>query len=234
MPEKKIIIIPAYNEEMNIGNVLDDIKLHTPDIDVLIIDDGSLDSTARTARSRCARVISLPFNLGIGSAMQTGYRYAERNGYDIAVQLDGDSQHRADQLRQILRPVIDGEVDIAIGSRFLDKGYDPEMMRLIGIRILSRVISFFVGRQMTDPTSGFRAVNRRVIEFYARYYPDDYPEPEALVLLHRAGFRMKEVPVLMRKRLMGNSSITLLRGFYYMGKVMLAIMIDMLKKVPGR
>jgi glycosyltransferase involved in cell wall biosynthesis len=232
---KILIIIPALNEELNIGGVIDDLKAYVPEANLLVVNDGSTDSTAEIAYSYRATVINLPFNLGIGAAMQAGFKYAERNGYDIAVQFDGDGQHRADQLQDILNPIIDGNADITIGSRFINKGlYDAELPRLVGIRILSRIISIFIGQKITDPTSGFRAVNRKVIEFYSRYYPDDYPEPEALVLLHRAGFRIHEVPTLMRKRLMGNSSITIVKAIYYMIKVILAITIDIIKKVPGR
>lgn len=235
MDGKTLVIIPAYNEEHNITDVLEEIRAHLHDADIVVIDDGSSDSTAEIAANRGTTVISLSYNLGIGAAMQTGYRYAEREGYDIAIQFDGDGQHIADQAGIILKPLLEGKADIVVGSRFLNRdSYDAELSRLIGISILSRIISFFIGQRITDPTSGFRAVNRNVIDFYNTCYPDDYPEPEALVLLHRAGFRIMEVPALMRKRVMGRSSITLLRGFYYMGKVLLAIMIDMLKKVPER
>ena len=232
---KTLLIIPAYNEELSIGGVIDDIRAHLPEADILVIDDGSADATGKTAKSLGVTVITLPFNLGIGAAMQTGYHYADMNGYDIAVQFDGDGQHRANQLRDLLKPVENGEADISVGSRFLNKGsYEAEVARLIGIRILSRSISLLVGQKITDPSSGFRAVNRKVIRFFSHFYPDDYPEPESLVLLHKTGLRIAEVPVLMEKRLIGTSSITLMRGFYYMIKVLLAIMIDMIKEVPRR
>ncbi len=233
MPVKGLIIIPAFNEALNIGRVLDDIKTHAPDLDVIVVDDGSTDSTADAAAQGNAGVLRLSHNLGIGGAMQTGYKYAERNGYEIAVQFDGDGQHRADQIEALLTPVVQDEADLAIGSRFLgEKAYRAQFSRLLGIKILSQVVSLFVGRRITDPTSGFRAANRKVMAFYARNYPDDYPEPEAVVLLHRAGFKMTEVPVRMSERLSGSSSITALNAFYYMIKVLLAIMIDMLKRVP--
>lgn len=233
MPVKVLIIIPAFNEASNIGRVLDDIKTHAPDLDVIVVDDGSTDSTADSAVQCNAGVLRLPHNLGIGGAMQAGYKYAERHGHEIAVQFDGDGQHRADQLEAIITPVMHGETDLAIGSRFLgEKEYRAQFTRLMGIKILSRVISFFVGRRITDPTSGFRAANRKVMAFFTRHYPDDYPEPETVVLLHRAGFEVTEVPVRMRERLSGISSIKALNAFYYMIKVLLAIMIDMLKRVP--
>ena len=232
---KILLIIPAYNEEKNIRSVIDDIREHFPETDILVIDDGSADATGKAAQRLGAAVITLPFNLGIGAAMQAGYRYAEMNGYDIAVQFDGDGQHRADQLKELLRPLENGEADISVGSRFINKGfYAAEVTRLIAIKVLSRAISLLVGQKITDPTSGFRAVNRKVIRFFSCCYPDDYPEPESLVLLHKLGLRIAEVPVLMEKRLIGTSSITLMRGFYYMIKVLLAIMVDMIKEVPRR
>ena len=232
---KTLLIIPAYNEEQNIGNVLDDIRQIHPAVDIVVIDDGSLDATLTVAKTKGVTVLTLPFNLGIGAAMQTGYHYAKVNGYDIAVQFDGDGQHRADQLEALLKPIECGEADITIGSRFLSKGvYETEVARYMAIRILSRIISFLVRQKITDPTSGFRAVNRKVMHFFCDYYPDDYPEPESLVLLHKAGLRIVEVPVLMEKRLIGTSSITLFRGVYYMVKVILAVLIDMMKEVPRR
>jgi glycosyltransferase involved in cell wall biosynthesis len=235
MPVKGLIIIPAFNEALNIGRVLDDIRAYAPDFDVIVVDDGSTDSTADVAAQCNAAVLRLPHNLGIGGAMQVGYKYARRKGYDIAIQFDGDGQHRADQLEILLGPLLEANVDAVIGSRFLGvRAYESPFARLLGIKILSQVVSFFVGQRITDPTSGFRAVNRQVMAFFVSVYPDDYPEPEAVVLLHRAGFRMSEVPVLMRERLSGRSSITALQAFYYMTKVLLAIMIDMLKRVPVR
>jgi glycosyltransferase involved in cell wall biosynthesis len=233
MSVEGLIIIPAFNEALNIGRVLNDIKTHAPDLDVIVVDDGSTDSTADVAAQCNTDVLRLPHNLGIGGAMQAGYKYAERKGYEMAVQFDGDGQHRADQLEALITPIIHGAADFAIGSRFLgEKAYQGQFARLFGIKILSRVVSLLVGRRITDPTSGFRAANRKVMAFFTRNYPDDYPEPEAVVLLHRAGFRTIEVPVLMRERLSGSSSITSVKAFYYMVKVLLAIMIDMVKRVP--
>ncbi len=231
---RKLLIIPAYNEAQNINRVLDDIDEHLQDFDILLIDDGSTDSTRELAIKRGVDVISLPFNLGIGAAVQTGYIYAQREGYDLAVQFDGDGQHRADQVDRLVEPLLRNEADMVLGSRFLGKNeYQSGLTRMVGIKILSSVISMLIGQKITDPTSGCRATNRRVIEFFSHLYPDDYPEPEALVLLHKAGFRITEVPVLMRQRHMGRSTITAPRAVYYMIKVLLAIFIDMLKKVPS-
>ncbi len=232
---KTLFIIPAFNEELNIRGVIEDIRGHVQGAAILVINDGSADATGNIAKDLGVTVISLPYNLGIGAAMQTGYHYAHMQGYDIAVQFDGDGQHRADQLDQLLEPLERGEADIVIGSRFLTKGmYKAEVARLVAIRMLSRIISSLVGQKITDPTSGLRAVNRRAMHLFCRCYPDDYPEPESLVLLHKAGFRIAEAPVHMEKRLLGNSSITLLRGVYYMVKVVLAVLVDMIKEVPRR
>ena len=231
---ERLLIIPAYNEELAIGDVIEDIKAHYPEADIVVVNDGSTDATEAVAKAHGAGVIDLPHNLGIGGAMQTGYKYAMDEGYDIAIQFDGDGQHRADQIERLVKPLLDGDADMVIGSRFLGaKGYESTFSRLIGIKILSGVVSILSGRKITDSTSGFRAANRRVMKFFSTHYPEDYPEPEAIVLLHKAGFRMAEVPVLMRERQSGSSSITAVRSAYYMLKVLLAIMIDMIK-VRGR
>jgi hypothetical protein len=232
---KTLFIIPAYNEELNIRGVIEDIRGYVPGADILVINDGSRDATGTVAKNLGVTVITLPYNLGIGAAMQTGYRYADMQGYDIAVQFDGDGQHRADQLDLLLGPILRQEKDIVIGSRFLTRGlYEAEAARIIAIRTLSAIISLLIGQKITDPTSGLRAVNRKALQFFCDFYPDDYPEPESLVLLHKAGFRIAEAPVLMEKRLLGNSSITLFRGVYYMVKVVLAVLVDMIKEIPRR
>ncbi|MBI5441066.1 MAG: glycosyltransferase family 2 protein [Deltaproteobacteria bacterium] len=231
---RTLFIIPAFNEGKNIGRVIDDLREHVPEGDIVVMDDGSSDGTARVAEGRRVPVVSLPFNVGIGATMQAGYLYARRRGYDAAVQFDGDGQHCADQVAGLLRPVLEGAADIVVGSRFLDmRTHRPGWSRLVGIRILSAVVSALVGQRVTDPTSGFRAVNRPVIERFSESYPDDYPEPESLVLLHRWGFRLRETPVAMRDRLEGSSTITFVRGIYYMVKVVLAIFVDMMKPVTS-
>ncbi len=227
---KTLIIIPAYNEDRAIGNVVDDIRANFPGADVVVINDGSTDATSAVAKAAGAKVIDLPYNLGIGGAMQTGYKYAAARGYEIAVQFDGDGQHRADQIDILLKPIVEGNADMVIGSRFLGpKGYAFRLSRLVGIKIISSMVSLLCRKRFTDPTSGFRAARRDVIALYTQRYPEDYPEPEAIVLLHKAGFGMTEVPALMKGRETGSSSITALRAFYYMIKVLLAIMIDMIK-----
>jgi glycosyltransferase involved in cell wall biosynthesis len=228
---KILIIIPAYNEEESLPGVIQDLINNAPDADILVVDDGSRDRTAAVARQTGMKVASLPYNLGIGGAMQTGFQYARAKGYDIAIQFDGDGQHMAAEIGELLDLLSQGRADIVVGSRFLTRGeYRPPIFRKIGIWIFSTVLSTIIGMPVTDTTSGFRAVNRRVIEFFARSYPEDYPEVESLVLLHRAGMTIAEVPVCMRDRTGGRSSITPIRSVYYMIKVLLAVFIDLLKK----
>ncbi len=227
-----LIIIPAYNEEEAIEQVIKDLDTHAAQYDRIVINDGSTDQTEEIARSLSVPVISLPFNTGIGCAVQTGYRYALYNDYDIAVQFDGDGQHRADQIKRLIEPILNNEADMVVGSRFLeDTGFEKGIAKAIGLGILSKSISLLVGKRLTDTTSGFRAVNKKVIEFFADYYPDDYPEPESIVLAHKKGFRIKEVSTPMRQRQGGRSSITPLRSIYYLVKVLLAVFIDIMKKI---
>jgi len=228
---KILIIVPAYNEEESLPGVIRDLRENIRLADILVVNDGSKDATARIAKEGGVAVLNLPFNLGIGGAMQAGYLYAEQRDYDIAVQFDGDGQHLAGEIEKLLLHVREGNADLVIGSRFLDQGgYSTSVFRKSGIWIFSRILSRMLGLRVTDSTSGFRAANRRVIEFFSRTYPDDYPEVEALVLLHKAKLRMVEVAVNMRERTGGTSSITPLRSVYYMIKVLLAIFIDLLKK----
>lgn len=229
---KILIIVPAYNEEESLPGVIQDIRRNMGSAHILVVNDGSRDSTSLIARNLGATVLDIPFNIGIGGAMQAGYCYAERNSYDVAIQFDGDGQHVASEIAKLLEPLAAGDADIVIGSRFLTSGnYRSSVFRLLGIWIFSFILSRILGTTVTDSTSGFRAANRRVIEFFARTYPDDYPEVEALVLLHKVDLRMAEVAVTMRERTGGKSSITKVRSVYYMMKVLLAILIDLMKKV---
>jgi glycosyltransferase involved in cell wall biosynthesis len=226
-----LVIVPAYNEELSLPGVIRDLRTQVSGADIVVVDDGCRDTTAKIAREAGVQVLGLPFNLGIGGAMQTGYRYALEHDYDVAVQFDGDGQHVAGEIEALLRPVMEGRADIVVGSRFLNRGdYRAPFLRRIGIRIFSSVLSFIMGTPVTDSTSGFRAANRKVIAFFAGTYPEDYPEVESLVLLHRAGLRVEEVPVKMEVRTGGRSSITPIRSVYYMVKVLLAVFIDLLKK----
>ncbi|OPY83909.1 MAG: Undecaprenyl-phosphate mannosyltransferase [Syntrophorhabdus sp. PtaU1.Bin153] len=228
---KCLVIIPAFNEEGSIEQVVENVRNHLPQSDIVVINDGSKDRTSEKARACGARVLDLPFNLGIGGAMQTGYKYAHMKGYDVAIQVDGDGQHDPKEIKKLLKALEEQSLDMVIGSRFIERSeYRVSKARRIGIVILSRVISVIVRYEVTDPTSGFRAVNRRVIKLFSSDYPQDYPEPEAIVFLHRHGLNIGEVPVDMSARSTGESSITWSRSMYYMVKVLLAIFVDCFKK----
>jgi glycosyltransferase involved in cell wall biosynthesis len=229
---RRVAIVPAYNEAANVGRVVDELRAFDPAMVVVVVDDGSGDDTAAVARAHGARVVRLPFNLGIGGAVQTGFRYAFEQGFDIAVRLDGDGQHDPSQLDVVLAPVLAGEADIAVGSRFAGarEGYRSSRSRRLGIRLLAWVVSRIVGRRVTDTTSGFQALNRKAIALFARDYPHDYPEVEATVMVSRHRLRAVEVPVAMRERSAGRSSITALRSVYYMVKVLLAIFVGLFRR----
>jgi glycosyltransferase involved in cell wall biosynthesis len=227
---KRLVIVPAFNEANNIGQVVDEIFGANLGLDVLVIDDGSHDGTGEIARAHGARVITLPFNLGIGGAVQTGLKFAYRKQYDVAIQIDGDGQHVPSEVPLLLAPLQRHEADVCIGSRYLGPShYHTPFMRRLGILIFSAINSVLIGQRITDNTSGFRAFNRRAIEFLSANYPSDYPEPEAVVILGRNGFRLKELAVKMRPRSNGQSSINSVRAIYYMVKVLLAILIDVFK-----
>jgi glycosyltransferase involved in cell wall biosynthesis len=226
-----LVIIPAYNEEKSVGKVIEGIRTHLPQADILIVNDGSKDRTSEKARSYEATVLDLPFNLGIGGAMQAGYKYACEKSYDIAIQVDADGQHDPREIPKLLRALTEEKVDMVIGSRFIgDSEFKSSLMRRIGISFFSGVISAIAGQKITDPTSGFRAASRKAIRLFASNYPQDYPEPEAVVLLHQCRLKMGEIPVGMSKRYSGESSITKIRSVYYMVKVLLAIFVDCFKK----
>lgn len=231
---KTLVIIPALNEADSLGHVIGLIREHAPWADVVVVNDGSTDSTGRIAEANGAVALHMPYNVGIGSAVQTGFIYAARNGYAVAVQNDGDGQHNPAEIPLLVRALLDSNADLVIGSRYIeDRGYVTPWQRRMGIHLLARLISLVTRRRFTDPTSGFRASNRRTIELCARVYPYDYPEPEAIPLLHRAGLRVREIPVTMNPRYGGTSSITPLRSLYYMIKVVLAILIGLLRKAPS-
>lgn len=224
---KILAIIPALNEEKNIGFVVRSLKQTSPWLDVLVIDDGSTDQTAEIARGQGAKVISLPVNLGIGGAVQTGFLYAVRNNYDVAMQVDGDGQHRAEETKKLVDPILAGETDVAIGSRFLKKtAYKAPWPRRMGMYILSKTIQSVVGKKYTDPTSGFRAYNQKALRVVSAHYSIDYPEPDSIVTLVKNGLRVTEVSVEMDARLSGKSSITPFKSCYYMFKVCLTIVLN--------
>lgn len=229
-PPKTLIIVPALNEAGSIVRVVRDIQAHVPHADVLVINDGSTDDTGTLARGVGAIVLDMPYNVGIGAAVQTGFLYAAQHGYEVAVQTDGDGQHPAQGIPALLSALRESGADMVIGSRFLgDTGYQQSIARRVGGFILAQILSRATGTRFTDPTSGFRASNRRTLELCARLYPHDYPEPEAIIILHRAGLRCTEIPAKMLQRDTGKSSITPLRSAYYMTKVILAILINLLR-----
>ena len=228
-----IAVVPAHNEEAAIGAVVDEIRAYDPSFDVVVIDDGSADDTAAIAAAHGAAVVRLPFNLGIGGAVQTGFKYALENGYRIAVRLDGDGQHDPSELGKLLEPIRSGEADIVTGSRFVGGGngdYRPPVSRRLGIRWFAKIVSLLTRQKVTDTTSGFQALNERGIELFAGDYPSDYPEVEAIVLVFKHRLRLAERPVSMREREHGESSITFVRSVYYMLKVTLALVVAMVRK----
>jgi glycosyltransferase involved in cell wall biosynthesis len=228
---RRIAIVPAFNEAQNVGRVIDELHAFDPGLDIVVISDGSTDRTAAVAAEHGAHVISLPFNLGIGGAVQTGFRYAWEEGYDIVVRVDGDGQHDPAQLAQVLAPVLADEADIVVGSRFGGEvGYRSSATRRIGIRVLAWVVSAIARQRVTDTTSGFQALNRRAIGLFAADYPHDYPEVEGMVMVIRHRLRLREVPVSMRARLHGRSSIGSLASVYYMAKVLLALFVGLFRR----
>jgi glycosyltransferase involved in cell wall biosynthesis len=232
---KLLVIIPAYNEEESVRRVIKRVRQSVPQADMLVVDDGSSDGTAVVAREEGVFVISLLHNLGIGAAVQTGYIFAFEKGYDVAVRVDGDGQHDPAQIPLLVCSLGERRADVVVGSRFLtDQGLPTSLPRRLGIVILARLIALVTGQNVTDPTSGFQAARQDAIRFLAKEYPHDYPEPEGRVLLRRAGFKVKEVPVSMSPRLEGRSSITPVHSLYYMAKVTLAILIGLLRKTPQR
>lgn len=223
---KTLIIIPAFNEATNIEQVLSNIGGCTRQADYLVVNDCSSDATEQKLEELHASYISVPVNLGIGGAVQAGYKYAKKNNYDIAIQVDGDGQHDVSYIAEMIRVIDSEEADIVIGSRFIDReGFQSSVLRRIGISLLSNLIFLMCGKKVKDVTSGFRAVNKTFINIYADNYPDDYPEPEAIVTAVLYGGRIKEIPVIMRERISGKSSINFKNSVYYMVKVTLAIII---------
>jgi glycosyltransferase involved in cell wall biosynthesis len=228
---KRIAIVPAFNEEQNIGRVVDELRAFDPRLDVVVVSDGSVDRTTEVAAERGAHVVALPYNLGIGGAVQTGFKYAYENGYELVVRCDGDGQHIPGELPKVLAPVLAGDADIAVGSRFAGgEGYRSSATRRIGIRLLALIVSAIARQRVTDTTSGFQALNRKALELFAADYPHDYPEVEGMVMTIKHRLRLCEVPVAMREREHGRSSITALRSIYYMAKVLLAILVGIFRR----
>jgi glycosyltransferase involved in cell wall biosynthesis len=233
---RHLAIVPAHNEEGAIAATVREILRFAPDFDVLVIDDGSTDTTAARAESAGAKIIRLPFNLGIGGAMQTGYLYAQEHGYEVAVQIDGDGQHDPRCIKDLLnRLEADSRLNMVTGSRFLepnDNGHRSSAPRRIGIVIFARLVSLITGRRVSDPTSGLRMTSRVGIELFARDYPHDYPEVEAILLMHAHRLESCEIPVAMRPRTSGVSAISSTQPVYYMIKVLLAVFIGLFRSHP--
>lgn len=232
---KKLIIIPAYNESECIERTVQNIRSHAEGFDYIIVNDCSTDRTRDICEGHGFRIINLPINLGIGGAVQTGYQYAYENGYDIAVQIDGDGQHDASFLNQMAEMMEKEGVDMLIGSRFIEKeGFQSSTARRIGIVYFTILIKLLTGTKITDPTSGLRMINRSVIEIFARDYPKDYPEPESVVAILKQGKRVQEIPVVMQERQGGRTSIQFWKSIYYMIKVTLAILVECMRKHRSR
>ena len=228
---KKLVIILAFNEEGNLEKTIKDIKDNAPDFDYVIINDCSTDKTLEMCRRHGFSYLNLPVNLGIGGAVQTGYRYAYYHGYDIAVQFDGDGQHSASHLEDMVTTLIDTESDMVIGSRFIEKeGFQSSGLRRIGIKYFTGLIKLLTGKKITDPTSGMRMVNKKLLEKFTDEYPKDYPEPESVVTILSEKYKVTEIPVVMNEREEGVSSISLKNSVYYMIKVSFAILIARMKK----
>lgn len=228
---KKIVIIPAYNESESIKKTVEEIKRKAPEFDYVVVNDCSTDKTKEICENNGFNVINLPINLGIGGAVQTGYRYGYNKGYDVAVQVDGDGQHNPEFLVKMADYLERKKVDMVIGSRFIEKqGFQSSGTRRIGIKYFTFLIQLLTGKKITDPTSGLRMVNRDVMKIFAYDYPKDYPEPESVVAILRKKKKVEEMPVIMRERNGGVSSISLKKSVYYMIKVTLAILIEKIRK----
>lgn len=223
---KTLIIIPAYNEEGSIEKVINNLIENFPQYDYLIVNDGSTDKTKYLCEKNAYHVVNLVVNMGIGGAVQTGYRYAKENNYDVAVQIDGDGQHDVSYLQEMLMLVENGEADVVIGSRFVEKeGFQSSKVRRVGIGFLSALGKILTGVHVKDITSGYRVVNAKFINIFAEDYPTDYPEPEAMVITAVYGGKVMEYPVVMKEREFGTSSITFKKSCYYMCKVTLAMIV---------
>jgi glycosyltransferase involved in cell wall biosynthesis len=228
-----VAVVPAYCEAGAIGRVIGEIRAFDPAVDVVVVDDASKDETADIAEGLGATVLRMPFNVGIGGAVQAGFRFALAEGYDVAVRLDGDGQHDASELGRLLAPLERGEADFVVGSRFVEGGtYRPPLARRLGIRLFARLVSLLSRQRVTDTTSGFLALDRVGIELFAAEYPHDYPEVEATLVALRSGLRLAQVQVEMRERETGSSSITFVRSLYYIVKVTLALLVASLRRYP--
>lgn len=229
--DNSLVIMPAYNEEKSVASVIHRVRASCPDIPIAVINDGSTDHTHQVAKVTGAIVLDVPFNLGIGGAVQTGLKYAAEHGYERAIEIDADGQHNPAYVDRLLQAMNQTNADMVIGSRFVQKTrYKATFMRYLGIAIFSDLIRLVCGQRVYDTTSGFRIYNRRAIEFLAHHYPIDFPEPESIVMLLKNGYKIKEVPVEMRKRQGGISSVIHWRAAYFMTSISIAIIISALKR----
>lgn len=230
--KKVLIVVPAYNEGKTVAEVVSDIRRNVPSADILVVDDGSSDDTGRIARGNGALTITHPYNLGYGAALQTGYKYAFKRGYNYVVQLDGDGQHEPSCIPDLLRELKGSSADIVIGSRFLDKrSYKVPVTRMIVIRVFRSIIFLLTRQKITDPTSGFQALNRDVARFFSGVvFPIDFPDADVILALHRAGFRISEMPVIMHYNTAKKSMHSGLKPMYYVFKMFLSICVTLLRK----
>jgi glycosyltransferase involved in cell wall biosynthesis len=232
MTMKCLLIVPAHNEAENITSVIDEVRSLHPELDLLIIDDGSSDLTYRLAEGRGAKVLRLPFNLGYGAAVQTGFLYAVENGYDACVLTDGDGQHDPQYISALIAPIFNNQCDLVLGSRFLGKAdYPVPVARRLGMLLFSNLASLFTRQQITDPTSGFQAISRRLMEFFIDdNYPYDFPDADTLIRLCFAGFKIQEVPVTIRPRLRGESMHSGALPLYYIYKMLFSTFIALTQR----
>ena len=231
--KKTLVIVPSFREEENILQVIEGLKEHVPDLDVLIIDDGSRDRTREIAINGGIKTLAHPFNMGYGVTIQTGYKYAVRYDYDVVVQFDGDGQHDPRSIKPLLAALEELDADVVIGSRFLKGGgYDAPFVRKIGIRFFSEIASFITGQEFTDSTSGLQTLNKRAFTFFSKMdnFPYDYPDADTIITLCFAGFKVREIPVLMHDRMKGQSMSSGLKTLVYVTKMLIAIFITLIKK----
>jgi len=240
---KRLVLVPAFNEQETIGQVIADIKKADKEVDILVVDDGSKDNTASISRLSGALVITLPFNMGYGVALQTGYKYAFERGYDYLVQLDADGQHDPVYFTEMLKVISEGDTDFVIGSRFLKdplernaplKRYRSSSIKRVGIRLFAFLITLLVGQRVTDPTSGYQAFNRRVISLFVQdFFPCDYPDADVIFMVHRAGLKFKELPIIMYESYNKKSMHSGLKPVYYVFKMFLSVFLTLLRKKPA-
>jgi len=236
-PCRILVVIPAYNESSNVGRVVQEVKREAPYVDVLVVDDGSTDNTAAAALAAGSLVVKLPFNLGMFEAVRTGFVYADRNGYDITIQVDADGQHVPAEIGALVDPVIKEGFDVVVGSRYLEsRGYRTPFFRKVGIRFFAWLTSAVLGQRITDTTCGFRSYGRRAIRMFARYDSAEFKDSVGLVILGRAGLKIKEIPVTVRERAGGRSTISTIKAFIYPFDFVLSLVAVLVRKkltVPG-